>query len=274
MPSYWRVSPKLWTEDFGSVDARTLMLYLLTCQHRSAEGLFRLPRSYVTADLGWTPKRFVAALTELIKGGYVDYDDQHQVCLILKALKYQAPQNPNQVTYAVRALNDLPPSRLDKRFGEQAKRFSQRLWEELAQRFGERFGEPPSPTPPPAQTPPPSGNGSSSSEPPATASEVEEEKLEEVWRTLGRWDREAAEDRGVTVHIRDRYEQKAAAKRRENQFSAAVSLWVREPGLSLLELAEVLAGRRLPPPAPAVEWEDVYAENGDYLGVRRRGETA
>ena len=145
---YWRVSPKFWPETAGwTEDARILAIYLLTCQHRTAEGLFVLRLPYIYADLGWNPERLTQPLAELIEQRFIEHDPDRSVFLIVNALKYQAPANPNGVTHA---LNHLAPVPLDSPLTCSFKRLAQQLCEPLYERLPQRFGQPPAPTPSPA----------------------------------------------------------------------------------------------------------------------------
>lgn len=154
MPPYYRVSPSIWTEPWAE-ETRTLALYLLTCQHRSTEGLFRLPVPYIQVDLGWPARRIETHLKKLEEAGFLLRSGD--VILIKKALKHQAPVNPNQVKHALSAIETVPATVLDKEFLALAERFSQRLAQSLPERFPERFGKPPALAPALAPTPPPEG---------------------------------------------------------------------------------------------------------------------
>ena len=160
-PRYYRVSPKLWQEPSWDDDTRLLALYILTCDHRTTEGLFRLPRQYILADLDWSPQRLAQPFKQLCADGFMDYDEDAKVLLITKALKYQAPSNPNGVVSALRALEMVPATRLDSVFYELSERYSERLAEALTERFTEPFGQPPALTPAltPAPNPLPDGSG-------------------------------------------------------------------------------------------------------------------
>lgn len=158
MPSYYRVSPKFWTDPAirrSSDDAKLLACYLLTGPHRRLEGLFRLPKPYICADLGWTMERLAEPFKELLaeqfgEPGFIAYDEAAEVVLIHKALKYQSPENDNQVTAALRQLDDLPDTPLTSEFRRSAERYCERLAKRLPERFGEPIGKPPSPSPSPS----------------------------------------------------------------------------------------------------------------------------
>lgn len=166
--TYWRVSPAFWgdekvkgheedPESGWSDDAKLLALYLLTCEHRTCEGLYRLPKGYIMEDLGWTSERLAEPFQELLAEGFIKYDGRARVVLICNALDYQAPENPNQEKAAIKLLSDLPETSLFEAFLSLAERyaqpFAQRLLERLPERFPERmgqgYGKPPLPSPPP-----------------------------------------------------------------------------------------------------------------------------
>lgn len=154
--AYHRVWSSIWTEPW-SEDARYLALYLLTCEHRATEGLYRLPKAYVMADLGWPGSRLSVAWNELVEDGFVEYDAAAQVVLIPKALSRQQPANPNAVKAAVKAVEGLPQTVLLQRLYGLAERFSERFAEGLRERFPEEvlkplpqeWTDPPAPTPAP-----------------------------------------------------------------------------------------------------------------------------
>jgi len=156
--TYWRVSPAFWTDEkvtgacgkpWGD-DTRLLALYLLTCKHRSLEGLFLLPRGYISEDLGWSLQRLAKPFAELLRDGFIEYDEKTKVCLLVNALDYQQPENPNQCKAAIKLLDVLPDSALFARLFQQAERFAKPFAELLRERFPERYGKPPAPAPAPA----------------------------------------------------------------------------------------------------------------------------
>ena len=151
---YWRVSPKVWDEQWSD-DARLLWLYLLTNRHRLAEGLYRLPKGYIEADLGWSAKRLAEPFAELLADGCVKYDEAVSVVFIAGALQYQAPPNPHCVTAAVRKLAEVPETPLLGDLLASAELFCAPLAERLRKRFGQRLAERYGESPPPAPPPPP-----------------------------------------------------------------------------------------------------------------------
>jgi hypothetical protein len=135
-PSYWTKNPH-WTDD-----AKLLGLFLLTGSHRRTEGLYRLPVPYMAADLGWPEKRARKALDELIAEGFVAFDERAGVVLILKALKHQGLDNPNQIKAALDAISELPRTDLLTGLLQAAERFCELFAERLRERFPERLGQP------------------------------------------------------------------------------------------------------------------------------------
>lgn len=172
MRDYKRVSPRFWPEAQAgswSDDMKMLALYLLTCEHRTTEGLYRLPVEYMAADLSgadslgsdlaaaWNPERVRAALARLADDGFVRYDHAARVVFLPRALAYQAPENPNQRRAAIRSLRALPETPLLTAFLEAARSLCPKLASEFEEPFAEgspeRLAESPAPTPAPSPTP-------------------------------------------------------------------------------------------------------------------------
>ena len=146
---YFRVGPSIWLEPWTD-DARYVAFYLLTCPHRSTEGIYRLPVEYAVADLGWSRQRFGRGFDELLLAGFAQYDSLAAVVLIEQALAWQAPENPNQIKAAVRAVGTLPQTPLLTHFLSLAERFAERFAKALVEGLPERFAH--TPSPPPALT--------------------------------------------------------------------------------------------------------------------------
>jgi hypothetical protein len=115
MANHYRVSPKFWIKarKRGWSDQQTtLALYLLTCEHRNLEGLYRLPKPYIAADLGWGVRKVEEQLTTVCASGFAVYDEDAQIVLIPKALKHQAPSTENQIKGAIAQLERIPRTSL------------------------------------------------------------------------------------------------------------------------------------------------------------------
>jgi hypothetical protein len=86
--------------------------YLLTCPHRTSEGLFWLPHGYVAQDLGWSIERVSEGYSGLKAAGFCAYDDTSETVLLVKALKYEAPAGEKQIQGAINRLAEVPPTPL------------------------------------------------------------------------------------------------------------------------------------------------------------------
>lgn len=137
---YGKVYSRIWREQWDD-DMKFVAIFLLTTDHGCTEGLYRFAMAYGAADLGWPDKRFAQAFDALIRVGFIEYDEDARVVLIRKALKTQAPENPNQVKYALKSLRALPPTRLMPVFlaaaAEHAPRFAGWLREQSPELFSE-----------------------------------------------------------------------------------------------------------------------------------------
>lgn len=161
MAEYWRVSPKIWLHNSWDDRVKLLALYILTCPHRTTEGLFRLPKQYICADLGWDMEALAKPFARLIQDGFIEYDEENQVMFICKALKYQRPDNPNQQQAAINKLSQLPPTPLWPKFlaaaQAYAEPFAQALHKAFPQAMAKDIGHSltlaPTPTPAPAPAP-------------------------------------------------------------------------------------------------------------------------
>ena len=132
--TYYRIGSSVWHE-FTTDDTRLMALYVLTCRHRTTEGLFLLPMGYASADLDWPEKRVRKALDAILDNGLARYDEKARVCFIVQALKWQSPGSELQVRGAITRLLPLPPTPLLAELHEQAQQFAQRLAQEMTQHF-------------------------------------------------------------------------------------------------------------------------------------------
>ncbi len=124
MTRYHKVPSRIWLEPWfrsGGEDARAAALYLLTCPHRTTEGLFRLPVPLAAHDVGWPVERFQAAVAALSAEGFVELDPATDLVWLVDALATDAPRGPKQVKGAVRALAELPPTSLRAGYLTQAR---------------------------------------------------------------------------------------------------------------------------------------------------------
>lgn len=111
MRDYGRVHSAIWSSpDFLQVsdDAKLLALYLLTSHHATFLGAFRLPNGYVCADLGWPEERVSKGLGELFRNGFCNRCETTNWLWIRRFLKWNPPENPNQWTFTVKQVEQIP----------------------------------------------------------------------------------------------------------------------------------------------------------------------
>lgn len=133
---YARVSPGFWRDSKRhqwTSDATMLGIYLLTCEHKTTEGLFALPLEYARADLPglWSIPKIKRALGELEDHGFAYYDHDSGVVLLTDAMKIQRPDAPGQRTAAKRKLAALPATSLWPRFLQAAEMYAPDFHKEL-----------------------------------------------------------------------------------------------------------------------------------------------
>lgn len=113
MRDYGKIHTGFWASEtmLGlESDARLLAIYLMTSQHTTMLGAFRLPDAYACEDLGWDSKRFQNGLRTLSEAGFVKYDRATKVVWIVKFVKWNRPDNPNQQKSIAKLAQALPDS--------------------------------------------------------------------------------------------------------------------------------------------------------------------
>lgn len=136
---YHKVSPSFWTDRkvLGwDDDTRLLALYIMTCEHRTTEGLFRLPKAYICADMGWSSERLDIPFAILLRDGFIQYDETVSVMLLTNALKWNPTDNVNHAKGAVKNIVGLPETPLLQAFIRLAERYDERLYKQLVERYG------------------------------------------------------------------------------------------------------------------------------------------
>lgn len=131
--SFW-ASPSLAGLDS---DSRLLAVYLLTSPHTTMSGAFRLPDAYACEDLGWDVERFRNALRTLEREPveFIRYDWSAKWVWVVKFLKWNRPDNPNQWKAVSKLVEAIPESISFRK--------------ELLETVSERLGNIPVPTPVP-----------------------------------------------------------------------------------------------------------------------------
>ena len=142
MATYQKVYSKFWTDEKvckWNDDAKMLAIYLLTCDHKTTEGLFRISIGYMIDDLNWEKDRILKSLNFLIEQSFLSYDFNVSVVFIHNCLKHNSFANDNQRKGAINKLEDLPKTYLLKEFIDAVKNEDEILWEQMVQRFGNTF---------------------------------------------------------------------------------------------------------------------------------------
>ncbi|MES2973390.1 MAG: hypothetical protein V4757_07265 [Pseudomonadota bacterium] len=84
------------------------MLYLLTCQHGTIAGVFRVPDGYACEDLQWTPERVAEAFRETLSKGFANRCETSKWVWVFKFLEWNPPENPNQRKSAAKIAAAVP----------------------------------------------------------------------------------------------------------------------------------------------------------------------
>lgn len=111
MRDYGKVFSRIWeSADFRALseDGRTLVLYLLTCQHGTIAGAFRVPDGYACEDLQWGQERVLKGFEELLSKGFANRCGTTKWVWIFKFLEWNAPENPNQRKAAAKVAASVP----------------------------------------------------------------------------------------------------------------------------------------------------------------------
>lgn len=112
MRDYGKVHASFWSSDTLRAlpdDARFLALYLLTCPHGNIAGVFRLPLAYASEDTGWSTERLRNGFETLSNSGFCLRDGSGWTWII-KWLKWNKPDNPNQWKAVEKIIAQVPES--------------------------------------------------------------------------------------------------------------------------------------------------------------------
>lgn len=119
---YTKIEARIWQDqDFKKLSdsSKLLFIYLLTCPHRNMVGLYYMPTFYILNDFvdpsqtvskGFQDglKMVVDGLSELSENGFIRVDKQSEMIFICNYLKYNPPENPNQVKKMAKVIESLP----------------------------------------------------------------------------------------------------------------------------------------------------------------------
>jgi hypothetical protein len=108
---YGKVHSSFWSSQTMrelSEDGRHLALYLLTCQHNTIAGAFRLPDGYICEDMQWPAERVAKGFGELFGKGFANRCETTKWVYIAKHLEWNLPENPNQWKAARKIVSQIP----------------------------------------------------------------------------------------------------------------------------------------------------------------------
>lgn len=135
---YSRIKSRFWNDEkviTWDDDTKLLSLYLMSSPHHNILGCYYLPMGYICEDLGWEVKRLRKPFHVLLNDGFIKYDEQTKVVLVINYLKNNPIENENQAKAAAKQVIELPKTELlqdVKRFVEQlGKPFMKRLVEQI-----------------------------------------------------------------------------------------------------------------------------------------------
>lgn len=139
---YQKVFTQIWHDEkfcMLSEDAKTLFIYMLTCPHGNAIGVFVLPDQYAVADLKWDLKRYAKPFRELIAEGMILHDPVSRLICIKNHLKHNPLENENQAKAASKIVASLPKSTL---YSAILKQLTKQYHEPLLVQLRERYAKP------------------------------------------------------------------------------------------------------------------------------------
>lgn len=113
MRDYGKVHSRIWeSADFRALseDGRALALYLLTCQHGTIAGVFRVPDGYACEDLQWDAQRVTEGFANLHAKGFATRCEASKWVWVRKFMEWNPPENPNQRKAAAKQGTSVPDS--------------------------------------------------------------------------------------------------------------------------------------------------------------------
>jgi hypothetical protein len=150
--SFWR-NPKTKRLDDQS---KLLLTYLFSCQHGNSIGCFVLPLGYISADLGWPTERVSELVSELVRKGFIERDEETELTRIVGWFGHNYIENSNVAKGVIKTLGTLPRgpvfTNLLKALNELQNEFLTTLLIEYRNKLANEF---PTPEPEPETKPEP-----------------------------------------------------------------------------------------------------------------------
>src|SRR5690349_18898006 len=111
-----KVSPKVWRSPrfrgLQNEQAKLFYLYLLTCEHQSSAGCFRLPDAYAAADLAWSENDLAAAREGCVDAGLLIHDPETEEYFVPRWFKHNPSTNGKHRKGIERLISDLDSDRV------------------------------------------------------------------------------------------------------------------------------------------------------------------
>ncbi|MER9412888.1 hypothetical protein [Mesorhizobium sp. M0589] len=106
-----KISPKVWRSKrfrrLPSDDARFLLLYILTSEHQTSAGCFRMPDAYAASDLAWPTDKMQTARGHLVEGGLIAFDASTDEYFVIGWFVHNKPMNTSHQKSIVRVVADV-----------------------------------------------------------------------------------------------------------------------------------------------------------------------
>jgi len=145
MARYRKIDPRIWNDEKFRLltdDGKLSFLYLLTHPHLTAIGAMRASVDGLSKELGWPMKRFAKPFAELLRNGFLEFDKTASCVVLKNFLKYNRPDNPNQVKAWSSSIDYIPECKLKVELVERLKRFAEQLGKRFAEGFAKAFPKP------------------------------------------------------------------------------------------------------------------------------------
>ncbi len=142
---YVRVKRRFWTDEKSglvSANLKLLLFYLITTPHGNMLGLYRLPDEYGARDIGWSLEEYRENFAQAVALGFVEHDPETSTVFVRNYLKHNPLENGNQVTGALKCLEELPTSPLFRSLADTVTALGKQYLEPLRKRLLERLAEP------------------------------------------------------------------------------------------------------------------------------------
>lgn len=101
MRDYAKIAPQFWTGETGrkirklGPEGVAIALYLLTCPHANAFGMYYLPLGYMACDVGMSSEGASEWLQKVCATGFCAYDDEAEVIWIRNMARFQIGEEVN-----------------------------------------------------------------------------------------------------------------------------------------------------------------------------------